>query len=84
MVKKDPVICKLSESFKEEVGKKDNDDNSLVDKRAGKKGKSKLEAEVSEIDKEYTILNREDETIKKVLHEIIMHPMANTVEVFDN
>jgi hypothetical protein len=56
----------------------------LVEKRAAKKGKSKQEAGEPEIDKENTVLYLEDKTIKKVLHEVIMHPMANAGVVFNN
>ena len=56
----------------------------MVEKRAAKKGKSKQEAGEPEIDKENTVLYLEDKTIKKVLHEVIMHPMANAGVVFNN
>jgi hypothetical protein len=56
----------------------------LVEKRAAKKGKAKQEAGDHKIDKEYTMLYLEDETIKKVLHEVIKHPMANAGVVFNN
>jgi hypothetical protein len=84
MVQEDPTIWEFSESLKEEVDKKDADYNSLVEKRAAKKGKAKQEAGEPEIDKEYTMLYLEDETVKKVLHEVIKHPMANAGVVFNN
>ena len=56
----------------------------MVEKRAAKKDKAKQEAGDHKIDKEYTMLYLEDETIKKVLHEVIKHPMANAGVVFNN
>lgn len=51
-VQEDPTIWECSEALKEEMDKKDADYNSLVEKRAAKKGKAKQEAGEPEIDKE--------------------------------
>ena len=83
MVHEDPTIWEFSESLKEEVDKKNADYNSLVKKRDAKKAKAKQEAKKPEIDKEYTMLYLENETLKKVLHEVIMHPMANAGVLFN-
>ena len=83
MVKQDPAIWEFSQLLKEEVDKKDAYYNSLVEKRAAKKGKAKQEAGEPEIDKENTILYLDDQIIKKVLHEVIMHPIANAGVVFN-
>lgn len=82
MVQEEPSMWAFSEALKEEIDTKDSAYNTLVEKRAAKKGKAKQEAGEPEIDKEYTMLYLEDDTIKKILTEILTHPMSNAGVVF--
>lgn len=83
MVQEEPSIWNFSEALKEELDSKDAAYNSLVEKRAAKKGKAKQEAGEPEIDKEYIMLYLEDDTIKKILTEVLNHPMSNAGVIFN-